>query len=112
MKKYVIYEDFHEKNLYIYVWDYEKFCRLMDKKWVDTSEEDWDKPLALYHYIDGEGGFIWLSKPIQSYLLHELVHYTRDIWAKIGYGKEELHEYYAYAMEWYIKTCKKKMKIK
>lgn len=109
MKIQEIYEDFHDKMLYLVVWDRDKFCILMEEKGVDT--DDWGNPYWLYYYVDWEGGYIRLKEKRLDYLLHELSHYIRDIAEKIWYEKEALHEYPSYAIEWYTKQCCKTLQL-
>ena len=108
MKKYLIVDNFHEKDLYICIGDYEAFCIEMEKLDCDTLERG--NPLAMYIYVDGKWGYIRLWQAKIERLIHELTHYTRDIGEKIWYTDEPLHEYYAYAMEFYVKEAKKKIK--
>lgn len=110
MKKYLITDDFHEKDLYIYIGDYEAFCKVMDKLDCDSSDR-WN-PLAMYIYVDWKWWYIRLWQAKIERLIHELTHYTREIGEKIGYTNEPLHEYYAYAMEYYTKEAKKKIRFK
>ena len=110
MKKYLITDNFHEKDLYIYIGDYDKFVLEMEALDCDTLER-WN-PLAMYIYIDWKWWCIRLWQAKIERLIHELTHYTREIGEKIWYTNEALHEYYAYAMEFYIREAKKKIKFK
>lgn len=111
MKIHKIYEDFYDKTLYLCVWDWDKFCVLLEKKWVDTN--DWWNPLGMYLYVDWEGWYIWLKEKRLDYLLHELNHYIRDIMERIWYKMDDaLHEYPSYAIEWYMKECCRILQLK
>lgn len=109
MEKHTITDTFHEKDLYIYIGDYDTFVQEMEDKWCDTL--DWGNPLAMYIYVDWYGWVIWIGKRKLTRFIHELTHYTRDIGEKIWYTKEHEHEYYAYAMEYYTREAKKKIRF-
>ena len=78
---------------------------------LDCDTLEWGNPLAMYIYVDWKGWYIRLWEAKIERFIHELTHYTRDIWEKIWYTDEPLHEYYAYAMEFYIKEARKKIKL-
>jgi hypothetical protein len=108
LKQYEIYDSFHEKRLFIYIGDYERFCVIMEKKWFDTTDR-WTS-LAMYTYEESIWGHIRLWQPRLDRFIHELTHYTREIGEYIWYWNEPLHEYYAYAMEFYTREAYKKIK--